>query len=52
MGLHILVVGNPVDGLKFYGPFATRDEANEWGDTISREFDWWVAPLAESPEAV
>jgi hypothetical protein len=30
MGTFIVLVGNPVDGLTFVGPFATREEAEEF----------------------
>jgi hypothetical protein len=47
-GIHILIVGNPVDGLTFYGPFATADEANAAGERV--QDDWWIAPL-KAPDA-
>lgn len=41
---HIIVHGNPVDGLWFEGPYADSDEAlavaeRDWTN------DWWIAPL-------
>lgn len=46
MGIHVVVSGNPVDGLRFYGPFATADEASEWAQRNSNDLsDWWIAPL-------
>ena len=44
MSMHIVVAGNPVDGLKFYGPFQTRDAAVEWANTASIP-EWSIAPL-------
>lgn len=39
----ILVTGNPVDGLSFYGPF---DEIAD--ETLDKfEGDWWIADLNE-----
>lgn len=45
-GLHIIIIGNPVSGLEFIGPFATGDEAVEWANRDAHiDADWWVAPL-------
>lgn len=46
-GPAIVVVGNPIDGFQFCGPFASHGEATEYGDDL--EPDWWVAPL-RAPE--
>lgn len=40
---HILVTGNPVDGLQFHGPFVSMEDAETFGDLFYEE--WWVAPL-------
>ena len=45
-GLHIVITGNPVDGLFFDGPFKTGEEAMEWADINQQGQDWWIAPLA------
>lgn len=43
---HIIVIGNPVEGFKFIGPFVTAAEAVDYADTNQRiEADWWIAPL-------
>ena len=49
---YIVVVGTPVDGFGFNGPFAGRDAALEWAELYQRGFDgdWTIAPLA-IPEA-
>lgn len=41
--MHILITGNPVEGLCFTGPFTSHDEAVKHGEEIGG--DWWVAPL-------
>jgi hypothetical protein len=50
MGLHIIVIGNPVDGFNFIGPFTTAQDAvrhaNEDGNI---DAEWWIAPL-EGPD--
>jgi hypothetical protein len=44
----IVVVGNPVDGLQFFGPFECTEDAIEWTDGLKAE--WWIAIL-EAPHA-
>lgn len=44
----IVISGNPIDGCSFYGPFKTRDQANDWADrNVANEYDWWVTNLEE-----
>lgn len=45
----IVITGNPVSGLNFYGPFDTANEAVEYGHRNDEGGDWWVAPLV-TPE--
>lgn len=46
---HIVITGNPVDGLSFYGTFESAGEAAKWAEMAPLDGqDWWVAPL-ESP---
>lgn len=46
----IIVHGNPVSGLSFYGPFDTADEAIAYeAKHLDDGGDWWVAPLV-TPE--
>lgn len=52
---HIIVMGNPVDGFEFIGPFPNAATAAEYGNTdpYTDEGDWWIAPLhaaADEPE--
>ena len=45
-GMHIIIVGNPVSGLEFIGPFKTGEDAVEWANRDAHiDADWWVAPL-------
>jgi hypothetical protein len=37
----IVVHGNPVDGLEFFGPFENPEEAYAWAATICL-LEWWV----------
>jgi hypothetical protein len=44
-GLHIIVRGDPINGLSFIGPFKTGDDAMNWADVNLHDTDWWIAPL-------
>lgn len=46
----LVVTGNPVDGLFFYGPFDDSDQATSWAERNHPDDDWWLAPLV-NPEA-
>lgn len=56
MGPHIIVYGNPVDGLQFIGPFKTAYDAACHGnrDAHLSDAEWWIAPLeaADASEEV
>jgi hypothetical protein len=45
--MYILMRGNPQDGYKFIGPFASFDEADAYQQTLSDRgpFDW-IATLS------
>ena len=46
MGMHVVLVGNPVDGFKVYGPFKTYDDAAAWtDDPIHSHMETWIVPL-------
>lgn len=49
MGMHILIIGNPVDGFEYYGPFKTGEEAIAYGEDRLGG-DWWIAPLRGKEE--
>ena len=43
---HVIIVGNPVDGLETYGPFRNAVEACEFGNTDADLPDeWWIMPV-------
>jgi len=51
---YIIIVGTPVDGFKYVGPFVDRDEAVHYAEVEARGFDadWWIAELVwPAPEA-
>lgn len=45
MNSYIVVLGDPVDGFTYYGPFADYDDAMEYAQTECGECSWWIAPL-------
>lgn len=43
---HIVIIGNPVEGLEFIGPFASNVEAAAYGNADGNiGGDWWIAAL-------
>jgi len=40
----VVVVGDPLNGITVYGPYATTDDAIEVWENES-DVDWWVSPL-------
>ena len=55
--MYVIITGNPIDGLNFFGPFANRDDAIRWGENHNKEADWWLADVTpvvrinENPKA-
>jgi hypothetical protein len=43
--MHILIVGDPVDGFIYFGPFSSADEAIERAERCGIKGDWWTTPL-------
>jgi hypothetical protein len=42
----VVLVGNPVNGVRIYGPFKTYDEAEEYAGNIE-DAEAWTALLEE-----
>jgi hypothetical protein len=36
----IVIVGNPVDGFKMFGPFDTMEKARDWQEQVQDEASW------------
>lgn len=49
-GLHVIISGNPVDGIQLFGPYSNANEASEAAHTDKRLDDWWLAPLLPAYE--
>jgi hypothetical protein len=41
----IVIIGNPVQGFNYHGPFDNVEEAADWGNDNSEGGDWWVTDL-------
>lgn len=41
----IVLVGNPVDGVTFFGTFPDAEEANAWADHEIKNESWWVTQV-------
>jgi poly(3-hydroxyalkanoate) synthetase len=47
----IVVVGGPVEGYSYFGPFETKDDAISWTEQNTINADaWWIAPLQPRDE--
>jgi hypothetical protein len=44
MTKYVLVVGNPIDGLDFFGPFDSADDAGYYAESHRLDY-WWVKVL-------
>jgi hypothetical protein len=51
MRTHIVILGNPVDGLSFVGPFDEAEDAVDWATGPGQKEDWFVAPMDSPDEA-
>lgn len=45
---YIIITGDPVSGLKFYGPYISHDHATNAAAKI-RDVDWWITELELDP---
>lgn len=43
--MYIGIVGNPVDGFTFYGPFESAAEAIDYADRHFCGRDWWLSDV-------
>lgn len=43
--MFVVIAGNVVDGLTFFGPFENQEEANQYAEDQLRKEDWVVALL-------
>ena len=43
--MHILALGDPMEGFNYIGPFNNSEEAIKYGDAEYSEYAWWVIEL-------
>ena len=46
---YMVILGNPLTGLTFYGPFNTHADAEAWGERHAARSEFWLAPLTATP---
>ena len=42
---YMVAVGNPFEGITFYGPFQYLEDANDWAAIEDPAEDWWIVTL-------
>ena len=42
---YVLVIGNPVDGVRIVGPFPDPEDVDEYAETHERNEEWWMVTL-------
>ena len=47
-GMHVVVVGDPFEGMAIYGPFKTGVDAVWWAERKHANDVWWAVPLRAS----
>jgi hypothetical protein len=40
-----VIVGDPIGGIRIYGPFYDSDSAMEWAEHNAEASNWWVTEL-------
>lgn len=52
---YVVAFGTPADGFEYVGPFASGEDANEYGDMWLGDHDWWAIllqqPATDTPMA-
>jgi hypothetical protein len=41
----LVIVGGPIGGFKYFGPFAGEEIANRFADEVHGHDTWWMTPL-------
>jgi hypothetical protein len=47
---HVVLAGNPVDGVSVWGPFDTADDAASWAGQFLKHEEHWAVELNEPKE--
>jgi hypothetical protein len=43
----ILIVGNPVSGFEYVGPFTTKESVMDYGENEYSHQEWWIVSLTQ-----
>ena len=46
----ILVLGNPINGFEFVGPFEDHENAIQYAEAIYSSSTWWVVEVSPLPK--
>ena len=49
---YTIAIGNPFDGVKLWGTFASAEAANEWADGERWDDGWYVVPVENSDDSI
>lgn len=44
MGMHVVLIGDPINGMEVFGPFKTGIDAEKWASAYAID-SWVIAPL-------
>lgn len=44
-GPWVVIVGSPMSGFTYHGPYADWDDAERFGESVVGEREFWIAPL-------
>lgn len=42
---HVIVIGNPIEGIKLIGPFDNFTAAADAAEATCIDDDWWLTPI-------
>ncbi len=45
LAMKMIITGDPIDGFRYFGPFADGNSACDWADSNVSEMNWWIAEL-------
>jgi len=43
--MYAVAVGDPFDGMRFYGPFEGFEAGQDWAERHIKGETWWMVPL-------
>lgn len=47
ISIYIVIIGTPIEGFEFFGPFPSFEEAQDWAySRETLEADWWISSVS------